>query len=406
MNMLLDPKTMFLSLGLGHLFTFILISAYWRNHAKDIPVRTFLMAKCAHTISWLSQAFRGALPGLLTLSISNSMLYIGASLEIISVLSLLHAFHLRTKWFYLIWTLLNIIGFHLILLYDNQEYLRIAYVYLTTAAPIILPVCRMIAGKTNTPLMKLMGYLYLLVMASSFVRGGVALLSAKASLLDPGISGTVSFLTLYLVMILGNTGFVLLLKERADQELIRLASYDDLTGALNRRLFTYSAEQAIADCTRKERPLSYLLFDIDRFKNVNDTYGHTAGDQVLLDITARVKRLLGENDLFVRYGGDEFGLLLPGVDEAASDAIAELIREASAGAEKRGLPVSYTISIGVLTVVPDPHTQLKALYAACDQALYSAKHSGRNGAVRGPAANAHTTAPRDGAEDSARCGHA
>jgi diguanylate cyclase (GGDEF)-like protein len=149
-----------------------------------------------------------------------------------------------------------------------------------------------------------------------------------------------------------------------------------------------------------------LLFDIDRFKNVNDTYGHTAGDQVLLDITARVKRLLGENDLFVRYGGDEFGLLLPGVDEAASDAIAELIIEAPAGAENRGLPAPYTISIGVLTVVPDPHTQLKTLYAACDQALYSAKHSGRNGAVRSPAADAHAAAPRDGAEDSARCGHA
>ncbi|WP_028549022.1 GGDEF domain-containing protein [Paenibacillus sp. UNC451MF] len=383
MDLLLDAKTIFISLGIGHLFTLILISAYWHDHAKDITVKTFFLAKCAQTTTWFFQAFRGKIPDALSISLANSILFIGATLEVLAILSLQSALRPMTKKIYFIVTALSIIGFQLIVLFYNEEYVRIAYSSIITAA-IVIPVYRMILGKTRTLLMKMMGYLYLFVIATSLIRGTVALLSPqKTSLFIPGVYQTMAFLALYIVMILGNTGFILLLKEKADQELIRLASYDDLTGTLNRRTFTSYAAQYLTDYAKKKKPLSYMLFDIDWFKTINDTYGHNIGDQVLQDLTTRIKQHLGEDALFVRYGGDEFGILLPGKDEAESTEIAQQIIQSLNGATSRDLPIAYSISMGILTIVPDHHTQLETLYTSCDKALYIAKNKGRNGLFRG-----------------------
>jgi len=222
-------------------------------------------------------------------------------------------------------------------------------------------------------------------MAAFLVRGVAALLSStdSVSLYTPGAYQLFSLLSIYLVTNLVNLGFVLLIKEKADHELIRLASYDDLTGTLNRRTFTEKAKKYLTDYSKKGQPLSYLLFDIDNFKTINDTYGHHVGDQVLQDLTTRIKQHLGKEDLFVRYGGDEFGILIPGKDETDSSEIAEQIIQTLNGAISRSLPVTYTISLGVLTVIPDQHMQLETLYTTCDKALYNAKNNGRNGVFRG-----------------------
>ncbi|WP_186445643.1 GGDEF domain-containing protein [Paenibacillus cremeus] len=385
MNLLLDPKTFLISLGIGHLFTLILISVYWRGFTRDMTIKAFLLSKCAQAATWLFQAFRGDEPGFLSLSFPNSMLFIGASLEVIALLSLQNKLRPRTPRIYFILTAAAILGFQLILLLNNKESVRVAYVSFVTAL-LILPLYRMILGKSVTLLMRMMGYLYLFVIAVSLSRGAAAVFSQHGwGTYSPAFYQSMVSLSLYIVMILGNAGFVLLLKEKSDQELIRLASYDGLTGTFNRITFTSKAKQALQECAKKRKPVSYMLFDIDFFKAINDTYGHTVGDQVLQDLTARIQRLLSDSDLLVRYGGDEFGILLPGADEAESTLIAEQIRQALLDANTRGLPVKYSISMGVLTVAPDEHTQLETLYAACDKALYSAKNSGRNHVYRSQA---------------------
>ncbi|WP_079914727.1 GGDEF domain-containing protein [Paenibacillus sp. 32352] len=383
MDWLLDAKTIFIALGIGHLFTLILISAYWHDHAKEVTVKAFFLAKCAQTTTWFLQAFRGEIPDLLSISLANSILFIGASFEILAIMSLQKELRPATRKIYFIVTVLSILGFQLIVLLYNKENWRVAYSSFITAA-IVFPVYRLVVVKAHTLLMKIMGYLYLFVIASSMVRGTVALLAPpKSSLFTPGIFQTIAFLALYIVMILGNTGFILLLKEKADQELIRLASYDDLTGTLNRRTFTSHAVQYLNDYAKRKQPLSYMLFDIDWFKAINDTYGHNAGDQVLQDLTARIKQILGPDDLFVRYGGDEFGILLPGKDETRSNEVAQQIKETLNGPMSSHLPMKYTISMGVLTVVPEPRTLPETLYTSCDKALYMAKNNGRNGWYRG-----------------------
>jgi diguanylate cyclase (GGDEF)-like protein len=382
LNLLLDAKTVFISLAIGHLFTFILISAYWHGQTDNLTVRTFALAKWAQTVTWICQGFRGQIPDIISISFSNSILFAGVALEIIALLSLHNALRPITFKLYIYMTALCIIGFQLIFLFNNQENIRIAYASITTAL-MIIPICRITLSSNNTLLMKIMGYIYLFVAAASLVRGWAAIQHPQLiSLMSPGIYQSLSFLSIYLVMILGNTGFVLLWKEKADQELVRLASLDDLTGALNRRTFASRAQHHLEDCMKKGRPVSYLVFDIDWFKSINDTYGHNAGDQVLQDITGQIMRHIGPNDLLVRYGGDEFGILLPGMDEAESTSLAERIRHAQSGAVSRGLPADYTISMGILTVVPGKDTRLETLYNLCDRALYAAKNKGRNNVFR------------------------
>lgn len=256
--------------------------------------------------------------------------------------------------------------------------MRVAYSSMVSTV-ILFPVYRMLIRRSATALMRVTGFLYVLVFALGCLKGAGALLSgSRIQTFTPSIFETLMVLSLFLLMIVENSGFVLLLKEKSDQELIRLASFDDLTNTLNRRTFALEANRCLAEHAKRRMPISFLLFDIDNFKVINDTYGHMAGDEVLQDMTSQIRSQLDREALFVRYGGDEFGIMLLGMDETASNRLAERMKESLGGAASRGLPAAYTISIGVITIVPDRQTELSTLYSSCDKALYMAKNKGRN----------------------------
>ncbi|AJY75765.1 GGDEF domain-containing protein [Paenibacillus beijingensis] len=383
MNFLLDMKTVFVLLMIGHLFTVILISAYRRQHAKDSTVNTFFGAKLAQALAWLLVALRGQIPDYLSVSAGNTLLFLGEALETAALLKLQGAFNQKIKRIYIILSAVNFAAFHAVFLLYNVEYIRIAVASFGTAAYIIIPVWLMIRRRDSSLLNVMVGYLYLLVFISLIGRGILALRPGSSmGLFTPDLFQTLTFVSIYLVMILGNTGFVLLSKEQADRELLRVASYDDLTGTLNRRTFILRSRQCLADYARKKAPVSLLLFDIDHFKTINDTYGHSAGDMVLELLASRIQEQLGAGDLFGRYGGDEFAVLMPGADETASGRTAERIREVVSSVTLPDIPLTFTISGGLVTVVPDQRTQLELLYTLTDNALYSVKKSGRNGVQR------------------------
>ncbi|MHC8523843.1 GGDEF domain-containing protein [Rossellomorea sp. H39__3] len=117
---------------------------------------------------------------------------------------------------------------------------------------------------------------------------------------------------------------------------------------------------------------SFLLFDVDHFKQINDTYGHLAGDQVLQDMTTTIQGQLTDKDLFGRYGGDEFAILLVDKGIEASNRFTEQLIS-SLHSTKSIVP--YQVSIGITTFET---STLEELYACCDEALYEAKKAGRN----------------------------
>lgn len=155
------------------------------------------------------------------------------------------------------------------------------------------------------------------------------------------------------------------------RRLERAATRDFLTDALNRSAFTLAGKQLMA-----RGPVTALMLDLDRFKRVNDDYGHAAGDRVLQVFARLVERHLRDDDLFGRIGGEEFAVLLPcGADEAAD--VAERIRRAFAAeriALDGGQVLQATVSIGLATGADD----LDVLLALADEALYRAKAEGRN----------------------------
>lgn len=163
-------------------------------------------------------------------------------------------------------------------------------------------------------------------------------------------------------------------------EVQQLAITDELTGLLNRRALFYWGEREMSRARRFGRPLSVILFDIDHFKQVNDTYTHLKGDQVLRALANCCRHHLRSTDIASRYGGDEFLLILPEVDLNTTTQVAERLREQVAHMDVRleeGKTIWVTISLGVATL--DAHTtDFHALVEHADQAMYRAKQCGRN----------------------------
>lgn len=168
----------------------------------------------------------------------------------------------------------------------------------------------------------------------------------------------------------------------AADKLRELAMTDTLTGLANRRTFFEYAEKEVARTARYRTPFSLLMVDADRFKAVNDTHGHAAGDEVLRHLAAVLKNTVRTTDLPARYGGEEFVVLLPETGAVDALILAERLR---AGVEAASVVVGdkilrYTISIGVAQA-PAASPDLKSILAVADAALYRAKSEGRNRAV-------------------------
>jgi diguanylate cyclase (GGDEF)-like protein len=154
----------------------------------------------------------------------------------------------------------------------------------------------------------------------------------------------------------------------------RLATRDSLTGLANRRLFDESLQREVARAQRLSTPVSLLVLDVDHFKQVNDTYGHQTGDEVLCEVADALVSNTKNYDVAARYGGDEFVVLLPGCERDDAMRVAERVRNSIARAVGEA-PV--TISAGIATV-PDNASDAERLMAAADAALYEAKRTGRD----------------------------
>jgi len=157
------------------------------------------------------------------------------------------------------------------------------------------------------------------------------------------------------------------------------ATTDALTGIHNRLYFMEHAQNRIYENKRKEIGFAVLLFDIDKFKSVNDTYGHSAGDAVLRSTVKVISDLLRPYDLFARYGGEEFILMLSDTDSDKAYDVAERIRMAMENhiTEFESNKISRTVSIGI-AFCNDGAAELQDMIDNADNALYDAKESGRN----------------------------
>lgn len=155
------------------------------------------------------------------------------------------------------------------------------------------------------------------------------------------------------------------------------SSIDKLTGLYTRKHFENNIETYLNDANKNKQPLSFIMADIDRFKNVNDNYGHQKGDEILSKVGKIILNNTRVSDMCCRYGGEEFIIILPNTNLKDTEIMAEKLRSAIENAHLMGKTNSLTISLGISS--SPKHSQLKdELIARADQALYHAKESGRN----------------------------
>jgi diguanylate cyclase (GGDEF)-like protein len=172
--------------------------------------------------------------------------------------------------------------------------------------------------------------------------------------------------------------------QNANRKLHELAFRDGLTGLFNHRYFQEEIDRELERSRRYEREFSLILFDIDHFKKINDTYGHPVGDRVLNAISKIAEKAVRTSDVVARYGGEEFAVILPETDFLAAKTVADRIRGdiERMSIDADGLTIKLTVSLGYTSYRNSSKIQGKgAIVSMADKALYAAKQSGRNTVV-------------------------
>lgn len=168
-------------------------------------------------------------------------------------------------------------------------------------------------------------------------------------------------------------------RKNAEEKIVRLAYFDELTSLPNRRLFHDRLSMALAGAHRDKQTLAVMFIDLDRFKEVNDSLGHSAGDQLLIQVSERIKKKLREGDTLARLGGDEFVILLTEVSDI--DSVVEfankILEQLSVPFELGEICVTATASIGA-AIYPEDGLDSEALLKHADVAMYRSKEIGRN----------------------------
>ncbi|MBL4633945.1 MAG: sensor domain-containing diguanylate cyclase [Kofleriaceae bacterium] len=185
--------------------------------------------------------------------------------------------------------------------------------------------------------------------------------------------------TLVLMQLIANT----IALDIENIRLRRISVTDKLTGAFNREFLDSQLPASLADCKTRREPLSLIMFDVDHFKKVNDTYGHGVGDQVLRTLAHRLRESSRDRDMLVRYGGEEFLLLLPGANLETAIEIANRMRiqlqDNPICAGERALEIRVSAGVAEHNDAETP----EAFFGRVDEALYTAKRTGRNRVVAG-----------------------
>lgn len=386
--MILDNRTLLFCLIMISGLVALSLAVVSRGDRQD-GLRTWAGAMGLESLAWLLISIRGMVPDAASILLPNVLMAAAQALKLAAI------YKYRglpwPRWRCLLPVLLMFI---LLLGLDYGDFRhRLIYGSLIYAAQMLFLVEIL---RTDTESRK--GRAWWLLFGATAATIPIFALRALAALTSAEpfatVEGTVApnavqmlvFVCVIALGILGSLGFILMEKERSDFELRALAMTDFLTKVLNRRAFMMRAEQEIAAAQRNSAPLALLMIDIDHFKQINDKYGHATGDRVLTEVARIIGSCVRKQDTVGRYGGEEFGVLLPATNEAGALVLAEKLRHAVAAARHEVGPesLSVTISTGITicqaTCARCP-SDINRLIGDADKALYQAKNDGRNRTV-------------------------
>ena len=375
----MDISTMLLALALGNLCLSATLFFFEHGRSQPAAMRIWASARQLQALAWLLLYLRlgGILPDALTIPLGYCLLFFGVALEAGALWEANGQPHWRRL---TLWALVLAVGIFLVCYAIDPAGLRQLAGALIAGAAYLS--CAAAYGARWRDASLLRRFLAVAI-------GALALLVAARGVLTltaPGGWGWISNSLLqlwssaafYLLMVLGAFGFVLLGRERLQAELERLQLADPVTGVANRRGFFAALGPWLALARRPGVPAALIVFDLDNFKRINDSYGHAAGDTALRAVIDVCKQHLRDSDQLGRLVGVEFAILLPRTELAAAVLVAERIRAAVAGTPMKSARamVALTASFGVTTMRGDDSTT--SLFKRADDAVQAAKQAGRN----------------------------
>lgn len=384
--MLLDVRTLGILSAFMPFVLGIIMSIYWRERRTYEGFGRWVLANFVFGIGYIQISLRGILPDFFSIVLGNAAT-IYAEILIYEGIRLFYGRPAFSKWNSFVFVLYLVLHTYFTYLNPNIN-IRIAIISLT----LFILIWRSGLSLINSPLLELRrttrtaGIVFLLTALLPLARSFHALLQNQPIDLfaDPmsswfALFGLVSILIWTFYFFLINSARLEMDLEAARVELTQLAMTDPLTGLYNRRHFFERAEIEFQRATRQEHSISFLLMDVDGFKNINDNYGHDAGDEVMLYLSSILPAEIRVFDLVARFGGDEFIIMLIHVHQEQAYEIAERIRERVSQSPMTFESRTFNVQLSVGVASFDPKDDnLKTILKRADTALYLAKQHGRN----------------------------
>jgi diguanylate cyclase (GGDEF)-like protein len=378
-----DINTMVLALALGNISLCAALFFYDFSVRKPPALATWSAGRQCQAVAWLLLCLRaaGIAPDVLALPLGYALLFTGVALEGGALWQAAE----RTHWRRPTYLALGLaIGVFLVCYWIDARIdataLRVVACALMLGAFYLVCAAALASGWRSASMLRRFLAVAVAVLALAVAsRGAITLVMPGGwGWLSNTIVQSVSSAALFLLMLLVGFGYLLLGREQLQSELTRLAVVDPLTDVPNRRGFFSALAPWMALARRPGLPTSLIMFDLDQFKRVNDSYGHPAGDTVLRSVVDTCKRQLRDSDQLGRLVGVEFAVLLPRTALPEAVLVAERMRAAIAASPVKSerAVVAMTASFGVTTIRADDSTV--SLFKRVDEALRTAKLAGRN----------------------------
>lgn len=361
-----------------HSVKLLLELIYLSQNRHDYMNNRFILARVVDIIAWAIYAMSRASNVLLFGYLANTLLIMSSIIKIKEVLKVKKRYGKRMGIiFNLAIVAIPLINLFVSIRHSDSHGMRAIILYGISFLLWIYPSYILYYIRSSI-VQKSIAVAYMSGLMSCIVISyiSIKLISEDSFYIIDGIS-VINLLILYITLFLGNMSISLFFKEISANKMQQLADYDSLTNLMNRRRFIIESNDMIRVCARRKIIVTCLLIDIDDFKMINDTWGHQVGDTVLTKFAEQLKDMVELPSVVGRIGGEEFAVLLADVNKEKGFEIAESIRK-RIELKSEDEDISYTISIGMSSLIPKENTSLDICYEQSDRSLYRAKRLGKN----------------------------
>jgi diguanylate cyclase (GGDEF)-like protein len=381
---LLDTYTVYFLTLLGNLVMFLMLVIFVKTTSFEGLMQHYIYGKLLQTVGAALGLFRGLVPVDFSIIMGNSLIFIGVALEIYSIVHIdrVPLKSVTKRWIQVVAVI--ILGFTLLYLAGVNMGVRVFVCAMILALYSLTAAAGLFFRSDATKLRKILALFFVILAAYQVIRALDGLLRGESyTLFTASLLQTISFISIYIHMLVSTMAYLLMTREVIDIKLKEAATKDYLTGIYNRMHFMQLSEKLFSLMIRQQKPATIFMIDFDYFKVINDTYGHTVGDKVLAHFSRETQGIIGTENLLGRYGGEEFIIFAPNTTTEDALILGQKIKAKLALIFANDVTIpKYTVSIGTATMVPVILTDMDNLIKQADQALLQAKRNGRDQIVQ------------------------